>query len=1032
MADAFFSIRGQSPAVIDLAYAPGTRLEHIRRDGENLQGPRVMTWFAIIALGCAFWWLFTRRNEATGTIERLEARLNLLEFKIERLAEKPNVTPEPEPQPSPVAESVAAPPEPRPRATPPPIPPILTQQPQPQPEPVPVEPSTPPIPPLLPPHLPRPRIETPAIDFEKFLGVKLFAWVGGLFLFLAVAFFIKHAFDKNLITPAMRVTFGYITGLGLIIGGLFMPRERHAVTVQTLCATGLLVLYATIFASHAYFHFIGTTFAFALMAVVTGAAFYLAIHLNAQVVAVLGLLGGFLTPPLLSTGVDRAVGLFGYLALLDIGLLAVALRQRWNYLTLLAALATVAMQFGWVNEFFIPAKNPIALTIFLGFALLFVTAFAIANPYQRVEPFISAAVIVVLGAALVFPLYILWHPHRELAQNVTLLFTFVFLIDAGFLVLACLRSELRMAQLASGAAVFFLLSAWTAQYLTAATLNTALGLYLLFAVLHSVFPIVLQRFRPAAAMPVWSHVFPSLALLLVLLPIIKDTELSWMVWPVVLGIDLVAIVLAILTLSLTSILAVFMLTALVTAGWIMQTPAALPNLPEMLVVIGGFAIFFMAASVLASRRVFAQRGETGGVSQATFSQVASVSAMLPFLLLTLVVLRMPLANPTLVFSVAAVLAVTMLFLVRLFGSDWFAPVALGSVLLVEHVWHAVRFSVELSNIALAWYLGFGLLFLVFPLLFQRRLEQRVVPWAAAALSLPLHFFLIYRTVLQANPELAYKGLIPAALAIPCLAAFTRLLLTVPKESPTRNALLALFGGASLFFITFIFPVQYERHWLTIGWALEGLALVWLFRRVPHPGLRLVGVALLVTSFVRLALNPWVIIAYERTGTPIWNWYLYTYGLVTIALLTAARLLAPPRHRMLDTSVPPLLYSLGVVLAFLLVNVEIADSFSGPGNRLTFNFSGSFTQDMAYSLAWGVFAFALLAIGFKVKNAPTRYAGMGLLVLTIFKLFLHDVWRLGGMHRIGSLIGLAIVLIAVSFIYQRFLSSPTTPKEAAVP
>jgi uncharacterized membrane protein len=192
------------------------------------------------------------------------------------------------------------------------------------------------------------------------------------------------------------------------------------------------------------------------------------------------------------------------------------------------------------------------------------------------------------------------------------------------------------------------------------------------------------------------------------------------------------------------------------------------------------------------------------------------------------------------------------------------------------------------------------------------------------------------------------------------------------------------------------------------------------------------VGLLVTSFVRLALNPWVIIAYERTGTPIWNWYLYTYGLVSICLLTAARLLAPPRHKTLDINTPPLLYSLGVLLAFALVNIEIADVFSPPGNRLTLNFSGSFAQDMAYSLAWGVFAFVLLGIGFKVNNAATRYAGMGLLVLTIVKLFMHDLWRLGGLYRIGSLIGLAIVLIAVSFIYQRFLSSSATIKEAAAP
>jgi hypothetical protein len=995
-----------------------------------------MTWFVILVLGSLVAWLLKRRNESVETLERVQARLNRLEIELERLQRGRPAPVEPGP---PMEQQVI---EPTP-ATPPPIPPILAQQPQPaSAEPAPQ--ILPIVPPLLPPREKKPRPALPAIDFEKFLGIKLFAWVGGLFLFLAVAFFIKHAFDENLITPAIRVAFGYMTGLGLIIGGLFIPRERHVVTVQTLCATGLLVLYATIFSSHAYFHFIGAIFAFVLMAVVTGAAFYLAVHLNAQVVAVLGLLGGFLTPPLLSTGVDHPIGLFGYLALLDIGLLAVVLRQRWNYLTLLAALATVAMQYGWVNEFFKPAKNPIAMTVFLGFAALFVGAFAMANRYKRVEQFISAGVLVVLAGAMAFPLYILWHPHRDLAKDVLVLFTFVFLIDAGFLVLAWLRAEMRVAQLAAGGAVFFLLSAWTAQYLTPATLNTALGLYLLFAVLHSVFPIVLQRLRPQARMPFWSHVFPSLALLLVLLPIIKDTELSWMLWPVVLAIDLVAIVLAILTLSLTSILAVFMLTALVTAGWIMQTPAALPNLPEMLVVIGGFAVFFMAASVLASRKVFAAtpEGSAPKISQATFGQIASLSAMLPFLLLTLVVLRMPLASPTLVFAVAALLVVAMLALVRFFEADWFAPVALASVLLVEYAWHVTRFSVEspnvstalgfvaqFSNVSLAWYLGFGLLFLAFPFIFQKRLEHRVVPWTAAALALPLHFFLIYRGVLIINPQLAYKGLIPAALAIPCLAGLTRLILTVPKESPTRNTLFALWGGVSLFFITFIFPIQYERHWITIGWALEGLALVWLFRRVPHPGLRLVGVALLVSGFVRLALNPWVITAYERTGTPVWNWYLYTYGLVSLCLFAAAWLLAPPRHRLSDINLPPFLYTLGTALFFLLVNIEIADFFSGPGTRLTFNFSSSFGQDMAYSLAWGLFAFALLAVGFKIKNAPTRYAGMGLLVLTIFKLFLHDLWRLGGLHRVGSLIGLAIVLIAVSFIYQRFLSPSLAGRDA---
>jgi uncharacterized membrane protein len=985
-----------------------------------------MTGLIILILVAAVLWLIVRRNEAVDRLDRLEARLHMLEFDLARLREQKTEAESPQ---------ITVPTVPQ--ATPPPIPPILaTPELAPEPQavfaPERAAPVTPPPLPVEPPLL-RPRVPTaePAISFENFLGVKLFAWLGGFLLFLAVAFFIKHAFDRNLITPLMRVTFGYIAGIGLIVGGLLIPRERHAVTVQTLCATGLLVLYANIFASHALFHFIAPAVAFALMAVVTAGAFVLALKLNAQIVAVLGLLGGFLTPILLPAHSDNALGLFGYLALLDMGLLAIALRQRWNHLAVLAACATVGMQFLWIEQFFIPEKNAVASTIFLGFAALFVAAFGIANHYKRVEEFLSAAVIVVLGGALAYPLYILWHPWRELARDVIPLFTFIFLIDLGFLALAWWRNQLRLMPLASGGAVFFLLSSWTTQYLTAATLNIALALYMLFAILHSVVPVLAERRRGTDKLPAWSHVFPVLALVLVLIPIFKETELSWMLWPVVFAVDGLAIVLAVITLSLTPILFVFLLTGLVAASWIMDMPASTAELPQMLIVIAGFAVFFMASSLLASRNVFARAGASGKPRDSeTFANVGALSATLPFMLLALVSVKLKLATPTPVFAVAAFLVAVMLGLVRAFKVDAFAPAALVSVLLLEHVWHGLHFSLIEVNTAVGWYSGFALLFLAFPFVFQRQMQQRTLPWIVAALSLPLHFFLIYRTALSANPDFDYKGLIPAVMALPCLAGLTRLVLTLPKELPTRNTLLALFGGASLFFITFIFPIQFERHWLTIGWALEGAALIWWFRRVPHPGLRLIGVALLVTSFVRLALNPWVITEYGRTGTPIWNWYLYTYGIVALCLMVGAYLLKPPRNRVCDFNAPPLLYALGAVLLFLLVNIEIADFFSGPGHRLVFNFSASFAQDMTYSLAWGLFAFGLLAVGFKINNPPTRYCGVGLLVFTLAKVFLHDLWRLGGMHRIGSLIGLAVVLIVVSFIYQRFFSSPTARKQSA--
>jgi uncharacterized membrane protein len=95
----------------------------------------------------------------------------------------------------------------------------------------------------------------------------------------------------------------------------------------------------------------------------------------------------------------------------------------------------------------------------------------------------------------------------------------------------------------------------------------------------------------------------------------------------------------------------------------------------------------------------------------------------------------------------------------------------------------------------------------------------------------------------------------------------------------------------------------------MGWALEGAALLWLFQRVPHPGLKLAGVGLLVVAFVRLALNPAVLAYHPRAATPIFNWYLYAYGVVTVSLFAGARLLAPPRHKVLHPMRRPFLTGL---------------------------------------------------------------------------------------------------------------------------
>ena len=473
----------------------------------------------------------------------------------------------------PVSPAQARPPEPAPtqRAGSEPGAPAQPAMPPPIPKRPPVKPTiVPPLPPMPPPAAPQPA--RPGVNWEQFMGVKGFAWLGGMALFLGIAFFVKYSFDNNLVPPQVRVAIGFLAGLGLLAGGVVMSRKAMSALSQTLCATGVVVLYAVTFACRAWYHFefFGPVPTFLLMVLITVTAFLLAVRLNALVVAVLGMLGGFLTPILLSTGQDNPLGLFGYLAILDAGLVFVALNRRWHFLTALAALGTALMQIGWAAKFFTSEKYFegdkifIALAVLLGFNALYLAANWLARRRTQSNGWLAGGNLGLAAVALGFTVF--FFDYAPLAQRPVLLFGFVFLIDLMVAALGLLDEKISGAHAAAGLAVFGLLALWTSQHLTNPLLNSALAFYLGFALFHSALPAWRQHRRGAAsrAGAQLNHCFPPLALLLVLVPIFKLPELSFLVWPFILLVDLLAIVLAALTATLLPVLAVLLLTLAAT------------------------------------------------------------------------------------------------------------------------------------------------------------------------------------------------------------------------------------------------------------------------------------------------------------------------------------------------------------------------------------------------------------------------------------------------------------------------------------
>ena len=78
------------------------------------------------------------------------------------------------------------------------------------------------------------------------------------------------------------------------------------------------------------------------------------------------------------------------------------------------------------------------------------------------------------------------------------------------------------------------------------------------------------------------------------------------------------------------------------------------------------------------------------------------------------------------------------------------------------------------------------------------------------------------------------------------------------------------------------------------------------------------------------------------------------------------------------------------------------------------------RDLTQSLAWAVYALFLLGIGVSRNSVGLRWISLSFLVLTIGKVFLHDLGELEDLYRVASLVGLAFSLILVSLAYQRFV------------
>ena len=315
-------------------------------------------------------------NSQESDLQSLRALVRDLATRVEQLERKVGAA-EPVPEHVPVPEIRSTPST----ATPPP-----TQTPAPA---LPVFPgSSSPAPQLAAP--------APAIDLESRIGSHWLNRIGISAVLVGVSYFLKFAFDNNWIGPAGRVSIGLLAGIAVIVWSESFRTRGYKVFSFSLKAVGVGVLYLSWWAAFQVYGLIPSAVAFLAMVIVTASTGMMAIKQDAEILAAIALTGGFVTPLLLSTGQNREIQLFSYVALLSAASVALVVFKPWRRLLVLSYAGTLVLYCAWYAEYYRRYEFATTFT----FATIFFVVFAIAPLVSKTPE--SAGPLPYLPAALTF------------------------------------------------------------------------------------------------------------------------------------------------------------------------------------------------------------------------------------------------------------------------------------------------------------------------------------------------------------------------------------------------------------------------------------------------------------------------------------------------------------------------------------------------------------------------------------------------------------------------------------------------------
>ena len=238
-------------------------------------------------------------------------------------------------------------------------------------------------------------------SLENFIGENIISKIGIAITVFGVAIGVKYAIENDYISPLTRIIFGYLFGIGLF-GFALKLKEKYTNYSSVLLGGSMAIMYFVTFAAYSFYGLFPQILTFFLMFLFTVFTVIAALNYNKQIIALIGLVGAYAVPFLLSDGSGRVVILFTYMAIINIGILRIAFQKSWKILYYSSFVFTWLIFLSWYNTEYVETLHfTLACTFLFLFFIIFYTIF-LAYKLIKVEKFSFTDVILLLSNSFIF------------------------------------------------------------------------------------------------------------------------------------------------------------------------------------------------------------------------------------------------------------------------------------------------------------------------------------------------------------------------------------------------------------------------------------------------------------------------------------------------------------------------------------------------------------------------------------------------------------------------------------------------------